>query len=177
MSNPDKAGWVRQASSLGWTKRYMALKDGVLCIYNVSLKGAHFGSPVPLVPWVAFHPAPHLHPIFISQSFDDYKGETPAETIQTMLVNVKVGGSGRKAKNNQFKLITNLKAFELAGSSRVRDACCWGICSSQCSQGRSRGGLICTHSRTSPLSIVGGRHELGPSHLRQHRCVPQPGQV
>lgn len=35
MSNPDKAGWVRQASSLGWTKRYMVLKDGVLCIFNV----------------------------------------------------------------------------------------------------------------------------------------------
>lgn len=58
--------------------------------------------------------------LFSLQSFEEYKNETPAESIKTMLVNVKVGGSGRKAKNNQFKLITNNKSFELAGSSRVR---------------------------------------------------------
>lgn len=41
MSNPDQEGWLRQASgSLGWTRRYVAVKDGVLNIYNVGWRGA-----------------------------------------------------------------------------------------------------------------------------------------
>ena len=36
MSDPDREGWLRQASgSLGWARRYIAIKDGILNIYNV----------------------------------------------------------------------------------------------------------------------------------------------
>lgn len=39
MANPDKAGWIKkQANNTrgGWNRRYLAIKDGTLCYYQVS---------------------------------------------------------------------------------------------------------------------------------------------
>ena len=37
MSDPDKEGWLRHSgASSGWARRYLVVKGGLICIYNVS---------------------------------------------------------------------------------------------------------------------------------------------
>jgi hypothetical protein len=70
------------------------------------------------------------------QGYDEFKAEQPLDTINTVLVTVKVG-IGRKQRNHQFKLVTSQdQSFEFAAASSedlkawaeaIQNSTLWGL--------------------------------------------------
>lgn len=50
--------------------------------------------------------------------YDDFKLDNPVATINTLLVTVKVGQGGNKAKNHQFQLVTQQRNLEFQADSK-----------------------------------------------------------
>jgi len=51
-------------------------------------------------------------------SYDDFKQERPINTINTLLVTVKVGRGGKREKTHQFQLVTRQRNYEFQAETK-----------------------------------------------------------
>eukprot|EP00047_Mylnosiga_fluctuans_P017486 m.61712 g.61712 ORF g.61712 m.61712 type:complete len:1261 (-) comp7102_c0_seq2:2884-6666(-) len=74
MAGAAKQGFVLKKHHNMWARRYMAVKEGRLCMY---------------------------------QKYEDFKADRPQRSLDTLLVNVRIGRDGAKARMNQFEIVTS----------------------------------------------------------------------
>eukprot|EP00056_Hartaetosiga_gracilis_P013578 m.226380 g.226380 ORF g.226380 m.226380 type:complete len:1529 (+) comp13863_c5_seq17:126-4712(+) len=54
----------------------------------------------------------------IYQNFDAFKSEKPSVILQAVLLKVKIGGTGKKAKNHQFQIVSAMESYEFQASTK-----------------------------------------------------------
>ncbi|EGD72990.1 ADP-ribosylation factor GTPase activating protein 1 [Salpingoeca rosetta] len=68
--------------------------------------------------WVRRYLAVKDDTVCIYAKYEDFRNEEPVNQLPASLLTVKIGGTGRKAKNFQFLLVSNQESFELQAQSK-----------------------------------------------------------